>query len=184
MRVPLGGEWVMRNSAFMRRASCAATMCLYVLLVSAGLTAAQGRDGKPGARTYRGVLGANSKKIKRDGGKTMLWAGSSSGNPDSADSQWYDFTGSSIPAGDLQFGIGKDRIRAIDDPMFVSPGDPRLLEFRHSPYRKDEKPKANDDIRVVGYVHGGEARAYPVALLDGHELVNDMFGDKPVTVGW
>lgn len=174
----------MRNSAFIGRAPGAGTFCLCALLASASLSAAEGRDGKSAARKYRGVIGANSTKIRRDGGKTMLWAGSPSGNPDSTDSQWYDFTGSIIPASDLQFGIGKDRIRAIDDPLFVSPDDPRLLKLRHSPYRKDEKPKVNDDIRVIGYADNGEARAYPVALLDGHELVNDVFGGKPVTVGW
>lgn len=159
-------------------------VCLGALLILASLSAAERRDGKPEARKYRSIIGADSKKIKRDGGKTMLWAGSPSGNPDSADSQWYDFTDSSIPASELQFGIGKDRIRAIDDPLFVSPDDPRLLKLRHSPYRKGEKPKVNDDIQVIGYVYSGEARAYPVTLLDGHELVNDVFGGKPVTVGW
>ncbi len=177
-------KWVMRNSTFIGRASAAGTFCLCVLLVSASLSAAEGREGKPEARKYRGVIGANSTKIKRDGGQTMLWAWSPSGSPGSADSQWYDFTGSSIPASDLQFGIGKDRIRAIDDPMFVSPDDPRLLKLRYSPYRKEEKPKVNNDIRVIGYVDSGEARAYPVALLDGHELVNDVFGGELVTVGW
>ena len=34
------------------------------------------------------------------------------------------------------------------------------------------------------YVVGGDARAYPTALLDGHELVNDVIGGKPRTVGW
>ena len=29
----------------------------------------------------------------------------------------------------LQFGIGKDSIRSIDDPLFVSPDDPRLLKL-------------------------------------------------------
>ena len=174
----------MRNRAFIGWGLGTGTYCLCVLLVSTSLNATEGRADKPTARKYRGVIGANSTKIKRDGGKTMLWAGSPSGNPGSTDSQWYDFTGSSIPVSDLQFGIGKDRIRAIDDPLFVSPDDPRLLKLRHSPYRKDEKPKVNDDIRVIGYVDNGEARAYPVALLDGHELVNDVFGGKPVTVGW
>lgn len=174
----------MRNSVFMGRAYCTATSFCCVLLAGVSLSSAEGSSGKPEAHEYRGVIGANSKKIKHEGGKTMLWAGSSTGGPGSADSQWYDFTDASIPVADLQFGIGKDRIRAIDDPLFVSPDDPRLLKFRGSPYRKDERPKVNDDIRVIGYVDSGEARAYPIALLDGHELVNDVFGGKPVTVGW
>jgi len=89
-----------------------------------------------------------------------------------------------MPAEDLQFGIGQDRIEAIDDPVFVEPDDPRLLEIPASKYRPSEAPKTNDEIMVIGYVYGDDARAYPAALLDGHELVNDMVGGKPVTVGW
>ena len=66
----------------------------------------------------------------------------------------------------------------------LSPDDPRLLKLRPSPYRQAEKPTKSDEIMVIGYVIEGEARAYPAALLDGHELVNDRIGDKPVTVGW
>ncbi len=105
-------------------------------------------------------------------------------NPRAADSEWFDFTGAPIPATDLQYGIGKDRIRSIDDPLFVSPDDPRLLEIEPSPYRKDEVPTTNDEIMVVGYVERGEARAYPLALLDRHEVVNDRIAGKPLSVGW
>ena len=41
-----------------------------------------------------------------------------------------------------------------------------------------------DEIMVIGFAVGTEARAYPVGLLDHHELVNDSLGGKPVTVGW
>jgi hypothetical protein len=37
---------------------------------------------------------------------------------------------------------------------------------------------------VIGYVAEGQPRAYPTALLDGHELVNDEALGKPFTVGW
>ena len=49
---------------------------------------------------------------------------------------------------------------------------------------RGRKPKSNDEIDVIGYVDGDDARAYPIALLDQHELVNDNVGGKPVTVGW
>lgn len=35
----------------------------------------------------------------------------------------------------------KDRIRAIDDLLLVSPDDPRMLRLRRSPYRKDKNPR-------------------------------------------
>lgn len=139
-------------------------------------------QAEPSSQKYRGVLGAGSKKIKREGGKTLLWAGGKS--PESLDAQWYEFTGAPIPAEQLQFGIGKDQIRAIDDPLFVSPDDPRLLKLPTSPYRKGERPKTFDEIMVTGYVEGDDARAYPIGLLDHHELVNDSLGGKPVTIGW
>ncbi len=128
-------------------------------------------------RKYRGRLGPGNKKIKRQNGKTLLWAGDQS--------QWFDFTGAPMPAEELQFGIGKDRLRSIDDPLFVSPDDPRLLERAgRSHYRPKERPQTNDEIPVIGYAEGGQARAYPTALLDRHEVVNDRIGGKAVAVSW
>jgi len=142
-------------------------------------------DGNAGQKQFRGLIGPHSKKVKTDSGKTMLYGGKRGSDPTKPGGFWYDFTGSPIPAAELQFGIGKDAIPSIDDPMFVSPDDPRLLKYiPPSPYRKDQRPKSNDEIHVIGYTYGGVARAYPVSLLDRHELVNDNIGGKPVTVGW
>ena len=136
---------------------------------------------KEGKRHYRGLLGNDSWKVRSEGGKTYVWAGGEQSGPGS---RWYDFTGAPMPARDLQFGIGKDRIPSIDDPLFVASDDPRLKELPISAYRPEETPKTIDEIPVIGYVENGEARAYPVGLLDRHELVNDRIGGKPVTVGW
>jgi len=138
-----------------------------------------------GQPKYRGILRnqkASKWKIRHEGNKTFVWAGGDKGGVKGA--KWYDFTGAPMKPEDLQFGIGKDRIRAIDDPYFVSPNDPRLLRIPPSPYRPTEKATTNDEIRVIGYLENGVARAYPTALLDQHELVNDNFKGKPVTVGW
>ncbi len=137
--------------------------------------------GGGNADGFRGLLGPDNDKVRKVGRMTLLWA---SGDRDSDDSKWYDFSGAPMPAEDLQFGIGQDRIKAIDDPVFVEPDDPRLLEIPASRYRPEEAPKTNDEIMVIGYSYGDDARAYPAALLDRHELVNDMIGGKPVTVGW
>jgi len=130
----------------------------------------------------RAQLGQESEKVKRENGHTLLWAGGAASGKSGA--QWYDFTGSPIPPDMLQFGIGKDTIRAIDDPLFVEPDDPRLLQLRPSPYRRSERPTVHSEIPVIGYARAGDVRAYPLALLDRHELVNDWVGGKPVTVGW
>ncbi len=136
--------------------------------------------------SYRGRIGPNSKKVLKKGEKTLLWAGRGNVSPDPSKADlWYDFTGSPIPTGELQFGIGRDTIPSIDDPMFVAPDDPRLLKNIPPPgYGRGRAPKTNDEIDVIGYADGDDARAYPTALLDRHELVNGRVGGKPVTVGW
>ncbi len=157
-----------------------------IIWVTVALLLAAGGYVYTQARTeYRGLL-RNQKdnpwKIRREGDKTYIWAGGEKNAGKGA--EWYDFTGAPMSPDELQFGIGKDRIRAIDDPYFVASSDRRLLEIPPSPYRPTEKPKTNDEIMVIGYIENDIARAYPTALLDHHELVNDDFKGKPVTVGW
>lgn len=135
-------------------------------------------------KRYRGLLGPDSKKVKHEGGKTYIYAGPRRSDPSTPGAPWYDFTDSVIPTEKLQFGIGKDTIRAIDDPLFVSPDDPRLLALGKSVYRETEAAKTNDELSVMGFFIEGVARAYPIGLLDHHEVVNDKFRGKPVTVGW
>lgn len=126
-------------------------------------------------------LGENNVRIRyEDDGRVSLWA---LGEPESDDAEWYDFTGAPMAPEALQYGIGKDRIRAIDDPVFVAADDPRLLSIPPSPYR-NEPVETTDDIMVIGYMQDDEPRAYPTALLDRHEIVNDEFKGKPVSVGW
>ncbi|MFN3566534.1 MAG: DUF3179 domain-containing protein [Burkholderiaceae bacterium] len=63
-------------------------------------------------------------------------------------------------------GPPKDGIPAIDRPRFVVAAAASL--------------RADD--RVLGLVHNGVAKAYPVRILNWHEVVNDRFGDAPVAV--
>ena len=151
------------------------------MLVASVCFASDKADTKSKTPKFRGLLGSDNSKIKREGDKTYLWAGGDRSGPGA---KWYDFTGSPIPPEEMQFGIGKDRIESIDDPLFVSPDDSRLLKYGRSRYRKEEQAKTNDEINIIGFVQGGEARAYPIGLLDRHELVNDKIGGKPVVVGW
>ena len=130
--------------------------------------------------SYPNQLGEGNAKIRQAGDKVYVWA---SGELEDPSAEWYDFTGAPFPPEKLQYGIGRDRIRAIDEPLFVAPDDERLLSIPPSRYR-NEPVETIGDIMVVGYVMGGEPRAYPTALLDRHELVNDEFTGKPVSVGW
>ena len=157
------------------------SLAVVVALFMTPLSVADEKEQAKSPKQFRGLLGENSSKVRRENGKTFIWSGGAKSGPDA---QWYDFTGSPIDPATLQFGIGKDRIRAIDDPIYVKPDDPRLLKHGKSRYRPDDNATSNDEIMVSGLVVGNEARAYPIALLDHHELVNDTIGGKPVTVGW
>ena len=120
--------------------------------------------------TYRGLLGENNKKVRLENGRTLIWA---AGDPDSPEAEWYDFTDAPIPTAELQFGIGKDRIPSIDEPEFVSYRQLSSVETR-----------ITDQTDVIGYVAEGIAKAYPLFILDRHEIVNDTFAGTPYAVYW
>ncbi len=64
-------------------------------------------------------------------------------------------------------GPPPDGIPPIDDPVFHEAGDVDFLA---------------DDEPVLAVEVDGDARAYPVQILMWHEIVNDTFGDRPVTI--
>ena len=64
--------------------------------------------------------------------------------------------------------LPRDRIVPIDDPNFVAVKDaPEYMEPREP---------------VIVVTFGGESKAYPLAMLMWHEIVNDTVGGLPVTV--
>lgn len=171
----------MRNKRFVQWCVVAACTTVTLFLTVTNLADEGAKDKKVAEAKYRGLLGEGNRRIKVEGDKTYVWSGM---NDATGEPEWFDFTGSPIPPEELQFGIGKDRIRSIDDPLYVDPKDPRLMKLGQSPYRRDERPASADDIMVIGFADGKDVRAYPIALLDSHELVNDTINGKPVTVGW
>lgn len=73
-----------------------------------------------------------------------------------------------VPLTEMKIVLGRDKITPIDSPSFVSVDDaPDYMESREP---------------VVALIVDGEARAYPLAILMWHEIVNDTVGGKPVTV--
>ena len=113
-----------------------------------------------------------SKVIETDDGRRLLWA---TGPFDVEKGEWFDVTDAPIEPSEYQFGIGKDTIAAIDHPLFAPIGEAEALR---------ETYFINDDTEVIGFVHNGQAKAYPIRIMNRHELVNDTVGGKPVTVGW
>ncbi len=65
-------------------------------------------------------------------------------------------------------GPPRDGIPALDQPATVAAAQAEW---------------ANDDL-VLGVVVAGEARAYPIAILNWHELVNDTLGGEPILVSF
>jgi hypothetical protein len=73
-------------------------------------------------------------------------------------------------------GFAKDGIPALVDP-------PRMRGDAVAAFNESMRGKyVVSDDRVVGLVLAGEARAYPVRLLNWHEIVNDTLGGVPVAV--
>lgn len=80
----------------------------------------------------------------------------------------FDLSKSSIPIQDIQHGgPAKDGIPAIDKPHFITAQQARFL-------------KPTDE--VLGVHHQGIARAYPIKIMNWHEIVNDQFNNKPVSI--
>ena len=67
----------------------------------------------------------------------------------------------------LQGGPPRDGIPSLDYPEFISAGDAGFL-------------KSKD--RVLGIELNGVARAYPIRILNHHEIVNDAFGGHAIVV--
>ncbi|UCH83604.1 MAG: DUF3179 domain-containing protein [Candidatus Latescibacterota bacterium] len=74
------------------------------------------------------------------------------------------------PSG-FQFGLGPNAIPPIIDSGMLLPGDR---------YYPDDW----DTFLVIGTTIGGESRAYPIHVLNRHEIVDESFGDVHVAVGW
>lgn len=66
--------------------------------------------------------------------------------------------------------LPKDGIPAIFDPEFLAAAEA-------------DAQLAPDDL-VIGVSIEGEHRAYGVAYLSSHEVVNDVVGGKPIAVTW
>ena len=81
----------------------------------------------------------------------------------------FDLQGSLVPPEDiLRGGPPRDGIPAIDKPVFISTTEADLA--------------GND--RVMGVHFKGIARAYPIRMLNRHEIVNDVFDQTGVVVSY
>ncbi len=80
----------------------------------------------------------------------------------------FDLTDALIPIDEvLPGGPSRDGIPAIDHPRFVAASAAGFI--------------AEDD-RVLGVVRNGVSKAYPLSIMNWHEIVNDRFGDERVVI--
>jgi hypothetical protein len=78
-----------------------------------------------------------------------------------------DLSNASIPVDEIKDGgPPKDGIPSIDQPDF----------------KKASAMQLDEQTRVLGVKVNGVAKAYPIPIMNYHEIVNDMFADQPVVV--
>ncbi|MBN4079511.1 DUF3179 domain-containing protein [Beggiatoa alba] len=75
----------------------------------------------------------------------------------------FDLSNALVPIAQIKHGgPGRDDIPAISDPRFISASQADFL---------------NDNDRILGINLNGETKAYPIRILNYHEIVNDRFGN-------
>lgn len=80
----------------------------------------------------------------------------------------FNLAQSSLPVEEIyRGGPPKDGIPSIDKPLFLS---------------ADQMFKLNPNDMVLGITNGTDSKAYPISILNWHEVVNDYLGDMPTLV--
>ena len=82
----------------------------------------------------------------------------------------FQITDPLIPVAEiLSGGPPRDGIPPLDKPQFVTVAETELVGPEHA---------------ILGLEIAGEAKAYPIFILNWHEIVNDTVGGVPVTVSY
>lgn len=132
--------------------------------------------GVVGAAVLIGYALAGLPQREAEGLGEAVSAGDRSGVPAALDrppfstAGWKtDFSRANVPLSEFQSGgPPKDGIPPVDKPKFVDVS-------ASIDWLKENEP-------VIGFVAGGEARAYPLQILMWHEIVNDTVGGVPVAL--
>ncbi len=90
--------------------------------------------------------------------------------PNGPGEKTFDVTRHIVPLSAIQRSVPKDSIPALVDPSFVTASElGKLLD---------------ETDRVLGVYLKGEAKAFPIRILNWHELVNTEVGGQPILVTW
>lgn len=66
----------------------------------------------------------------------------------------------------------------------IPDGIPPLENPAHANVDEEGAEYLEDDERVIGVSINGEHRAYPLRIVNAHELVNDVLGGEPLSLTW
>ncbi len=98
------------------------------------------------------------------------------GKPDDVASYGFDLTTCLIPDDQIVTGLRKDALQALTDPPLVAGRE--IADINAQMYGKYLVPSD----RVIGVEINGESRAYPLLVLNCHEIVNDTLGGVAIAV--
>lgn len=83
----------------------------------------------------------------------------------------FDVTKHGVPLEEIiSPGPPKDGIPSIDEPKFVN--------------AREANRFLRPESKVLAIAHGREAKAYPINILNWHEIVNDFVGGRAIKVTW
>lgn len=89
----------------------------------------------------------------------------------------FDLSTGKIPREQLvAAGIPKDGVPALSNPSVLSVADVEILNER----QRGKYLVPSD--RVIGVEIGGQARAYPLRVMNWHEVINDTIAETPVLI--
>ena len=89
----------------------------------------------------------------------------------------FDLDSATVPLERLAAaGFPRDGVPALTDPVVMPGTEVQTWNDEHR-----GKYLVSDD-RIAGVVIDGEARAYPLRVLNWHEVINDTLGDEPIAV--
>ncbi|MFB6257377.1 MAG: DUF3179 domain-containing (seleno)protein [Flavobacteriales bacterium] len=112
-----------------------------------------------GAKHRGAPLAVKNDKIYKKNGRKYLWGGKDS-------SMHFDITNCSLRDSNFHFGLGREKFEALVDPEYIS-------------MEKADK-KYEDSTKFLATRINGVSRAYPLKVLQRHEVVNDRIGAVPV----